>query len=71
MTISLSAAMDIIVDELRQEPYWCADLNSVTTWLNGNADIAHDAITELILSDAVYVQSESIYLCPKHQRRNA
>lgn len=72
MTTSiLATAKSIIISELRAEPYWCADLNSVTNWLDGDSDIAHDAITELILADAVYVREGQIHLCPKHQRRNS
>jgi hypothetical protein len=68
MTTTLSAAMSTIISELRQEPYECADLSIVTNWLGGDHDIAKEAITELILSNVVYVRGESIYLYPKYQR---
>jgi len=32
---------------------------------------AKEAITELILTNRVYVRGESIYLCPSEQRRTA
>lgn len=69
-TPTLSTAKSTIVNELRQEPYWCADLSDVTNWLGGDHDITKEAITELILDNAVYVQHQSIYLCPSEQRRN-
>lgn len=68
-TPTLSTAKSTILAELRQEPYWCADLASVTTWLGGDERLTHDAITELILSNVVYVQHESIHLTPAEQRR--
>lgn len=65
---TLSAAMDIIVNELRQEPYECADHTSVVKWLGGDERLTHDAVTELILSDVVHFRDGTVYLDINYQR---